>query len=666
MLELELKLNDWSHAYYVLDKPSVPDSEYDAALKELQALEDAHPELKSVNSPTERVGAEPKSILKKHEHSSRMLSLANANSLTDLQRFYDRAARILEESKDFFPTMAEEKIDGLALSLVYVDGRLEVGATRGNGLVGEEITDNVKTIHDIPLTLRTKVKGRIEVRGEVFMENSAFEKLNESLAEKGQKLFANPRNASAGSLRLLDSKITASRPLRFFAYQLLGEELDQSQALKRLAELGFRVNSKSRLIKSMDQAEKLIAEYEAIRSSGKMDYDIDGLVFKINSRDQANRLGAISNSPRWGVAYKLSPLEVLTQVESIEVQVGRTGVLTPVANLAPVSVGGVIVRRATLHNEEQLRLKDVRAGDEVWIRRAGDVIPEVVGANLSKRKIGAEEFKFPTACPVCKQKVLKDKSAYRCINPECPARVVERIKHYVSRKAMDIRGLGEQWIENFFELGFLSNLADLYELKDRAVEIQGLEGFGEKSVEKMLLGLEESKKQSAERFLFGLGIPLIGEATARDLLASAGSLSKLFKLSIEDLQEIANIGPETARVFFETVRLETFIDEIEKLKSHGLSAFEQEVKGAGPDAALKGKVVVITGTLSKARDFYKDNFLKLGANVSNSVSRKTDLLLAGESAGSKLEKAQAFGVEVVSETQLGAWLKRQGASNSWL
>jgi DNA ligase (NAD+) len=657
--ELIEELNDWSYSYHVQDDPKVPDSVYDRALLELKQLEAENPSLKFPDSPTLRVGDKPRESFKKFRHSFPMLSLANAFSKDDLIRFYERAARVLGESKDFFPTLVEEKMDGLALSLVYEDGILTVASTRGDGEVGEDVTENVRTIADVPLQLRIKKSGRLEVRGEVYMEIKAFQKLNEGLEKQELKVFANPRNAAAGSLRLLDSKITAQRPLRFFAYQIVPDKLDQNLCLAELTQLGFRVNPHHYLCEKLSDIEKLIEKYEALRKKGQYQYDIDGLVLKINSHQLREDLGMIANSPRWGLAYKLTPLEVLTKVIDIEVQVGRTGAITPVANLEPVNVGGVVVRRATLHNEDQLKQKNVRAGDTVWIRRAGDVIPEIVSVDMSKRPSSSVEFKMPVKCPECSTKLIVDKSALKCPNSLCRARVVERIRHFASRDAMDIRGLGDKWVEKFYETGFLKTLPDIYRLPELKNKLYELEGLGEKSVDKLLEAIEASKSRSAEKFLYGLGIPLIGEATAREMLSGASGLEHLFDYKEKDLKEIPNIGPETIRVFLEVVSEPNFKDELKQFKKFDLKAFEKLQKDNTPKP-LQGMSIVITGTLSKPRSVFQEHLRSFGATVSDSVSSRTTLLVAGESAGSKLEKARKLNVETVDEAGLKSWLAQKG------
>jgi DNA ligase (NAD+) len=655
--ELSEKLREWSYWYYIKDEPKVPDSEYDLVLKELQKLEEANPDLVLPDSPTQRVGAKVRDSFKKHKHTQPMLSLANAFSEEDLEKFYERAARILATSHKFLPTLVEEKMDGLAISLIYQDGILTVASTRGDGDIGEDVTENVRTIADVPLKLRGKYPTPIEIRGEVYMEIKAFEKLNESLSNNELKVFANPRNAAAGSLRLLDSKITAQRPLRFFAYQIVGLELDQDKALEKLSEWGFRVNKNHFLCDELSDIKVLVDKYEKLRLSQNLKYDIDGLVLKINSAHLRQELGTIANSPRWGLAFKLTPLEVLTKVENIDVQVGRTGALTPVAHLEPVNVAGVVVKRATLHNEEQMKNKDVRVGDTVWIRRAGDVIPEVVSVDLSKRPKNSKAYKMPTHCPVCGSKVTLTKSVWRCLNNFCSARVVERIKHFASRNAMDIRGLGEKWVEKFYEKSLVKRLPDIYLLKSKRNELLDFEKLGDKSVENLLIAIENSKEKTADKFLYALGIPLIGEATARDMIHAAGDINKLWNMSQEELSQIENVGEETARVFIETISRPEFQEELKELQTFNLKAFEKNFSsGDQEEKKLSTYTIVITGTLSQSRSYYQEKLRSWGALVTDSVSKKTSIVLAGEAAGSKLEKASKLGVKVMNEVEFVAWL----------
>ena len=660
------KLNQWGREYHIFDSPSVPDSEYDAALRELRELEALHPEFKMPDSPTHRVGGPVREGFTKHQHLFPMLSLANAYSIDDIESFFERARRFLKISDEaFIESVVEEKMDGLAMSLTYVDGILTRATTRGDGEVGEDVTDNAKTLREIPLKFRMvpglNLPQTVEIRGEIFLDHKGFASINDSLMKSGQKLFANPRNAAAGSLRLLDSKVTASRPLRFFAYQIAGGKTisgleSQMDVLSTLSQLGFSVNPRHSRVQSLEQIRALLEKYEGYRAHGttELDYDIDGLVLKINNTQTAEALGNIANSPRWAVAYKLAPLEALTVIEDIQIQVGRTGALTPVAHLKPVSVSGVVVSRATLHNEDQIRVKDVRINDTVWIRRAGDVIPEVVRVDPSKRNLQSRSFEMPTQCPVCHTPVAREKSAIYCPNTQCPAKFFERAKHFCSRRAMDIRGLGDQWIEKFIEMGFFKTLPDIYRLREHRPELIALEGRGEKSIDKILQAIEDSKAQSPARFLFGLGIDLIGETTAEELIAAVGSVERLFTLNEGRLLEIPNVGPGTAQTLVAASARKDLMQEISEFKELGLDeAFRVlEARSQTRKGPLVGLTFVITGTLSKPRDFFRDQLKELGANVTDSVSKNTHYLLAGEKAGSKIDKAQKLGVSVLNEGDL--------------
>ncbi|MBS1985617.1 MAG: NAD-dependent DNA ligase LigA [Bdellovibrionales bacterium] len=664
--QLIRQLNDWAHAYYVQDDPQVPDAEYDAALQELRQLEAQHPEAVSPDSPTQRVGRPARKGFTKHTHLAPMLSLANAYSLEDVQAFFERAQRLLDRDSADFDCVVEEKMDGLALSLTYTNGVLQMGTTRGDGEVGEDVTDNVRTIHDIPLRLRDPdgLPQTVEVRGEVYMDHKGFHALNARLEKEGQKVFANPRNAAAGSLRLLDSKITAERPLRFFAYQCLGLEANQITVLKRLQKLGFRVNQNFKLIHNVAEVKELIARYEQIRKEASLPYDIDGLVIKINEQKLVRDLGTIANSPRSAIAYKLSPMEAFTVVESITVQVGRTGALTPVANLKEVLLSGVMVARATLHNEEQIRAKDVREGDTVWVRRAGDVIPEILRVDLDRRPKNSKPFAMPTECPACGTAVARSKSSIYCPNLACPAKTVERFKHFCSRHAMDIRGLGDQVIERFYQLGYLKSLPDIYRLPKLRPQLIELDGLGEKSIDKILEGIEASKTRGPARLLFGLGIDLIGEKTAEDLIASTGSIEKLFALSEEELMNLNEVGPETAQSVLRASQDKALRAEIKALKELGLKEAFKEVAVAAvnQEGPLAGMTFVITGTLSQPRDHFRDMLKAAGASVTDSISKKTHYLLAGEAAGSKLQKATQLGVAVIGERDLPKLLRGKKTS----
>lgn len=709
--ELTQKLNTWSRAYYVEDNPLVPDADYDKALQELRSLEEKHPEFRDPASPSQRVGGPARAEATKFRHAVPMLSLANAFSVEDVENWLSRNRKILVKEDGRYanaalPFVMEEKLDGLALSVTYRFSEthgthvMESAATRGDGTEGELISENVRTMHDVPLSLEKKASAKlqkmgadhIEVRGEVYMEEKAFEKLNESLESAGQKIFANPRNAAAGSLRLLDSKIVASRPLRFFAYQWIdaGRRIDsggqtgaggakagkrdgQAATLKLLSELGFRVNSNWKVLKGADELEAEIEKYVEIRKkqgAAMLDYDIDGLVLKIDDGRAIEILGNIANSPRWALAYKLPALEALSFIEKIDVQVGRTGAITPVAHLKPTNVAGVVVSRATLHNEDQIRAKDVREGDTVWIRRAGDVIPEVVKVVTEERGKKSKPFAMPTHCPACGSELEQIKSTLTCVNIQCPAKGVEQIKHFASRKAMDIRGLGDQWVEKFWDLEWMKSIADIYRLHERKAELYEMEGLGQKSVDKLLEAIEKSKSQSAERFLFALGLDQIGLATAEELLqqeATQGKIDKLFSLKEEALEQMPNVGPETARSIRRTATDAKFQELLKELKGLGLkkcfvsTEFVADAGGdesqAGSGKPLSGLTLVITGTLDRSRDLIKADLKKLGANVTDSVSKKTSYLVAGESAGSKLRKAEKAGVPVLGQSGLDELLK---------
>lgn len=649
--ELTQKLNSWADAYYAEDNPLVPDSVYDENLKKLRELEGLHPDLKLPDSPTHRVGAKVREQFQKFSHKVPMLSLSNVFSMDELKAFLDRAARHMGTTQPPFPLSCEEKMDGLAISLHYKNGNFHLGATRGDGETGEDVTENLRTIRDIPLKLIGDYPNEVEVRGEVYIELKAFERLNEKLQKEGKKLFANPRNAAAGNIRRLDSSITAKMPLRFFAYQVVGMNLDQSQALQKLSNWGFKVNSNWKLFNDLKSIEKSVREYEDIRKNLSRPYEFDGLVFKVDSFELQQELGFVTNSPRWAVAYKLPAIEMLTQIQKITIQVGRTGVLTPVAHLKPVNVGGVIVQRATLHNLDQIRAKDIRAGDTVWIRRAGDVIPEIIKVVQEERPANAPAFEMPARCPECQEKIIASKSQHKCPNPLCPAQALERLRHFASRGAMDIVGLGDEWIEEFFNNNLLQNPSDFYSLKKHKEDLLQKEGLGEKSVEKMLAAIDKSKNQSASRLLFGLGINHVGERTAQDLLQHAGSFLELTQMNFEQLILCSGIGPEIAQSVSGYFSKNEVKKEIQKLQHHGLQAFKEKIEKIS-DGPLSGKIFVITGTLSTERSLLKKRLEALGAKVSDSVSKKTNYLLAGENAGSKLTKAREIGVQILSETEL--------------
>ncbi|HEB59274.1 MAG TPA: NAD-dependent DNA ligase LigA [Gammaproteobacteria bacterium] len=657
--QLREEINYHNYRYYVLDDPQIPDAEYDRLLRELQDIESRYPELITPDSPTQRVGAAPLSEFAEVRHEVPMLSLGNAFSEEEVHDFDRRVRERLQvESVEY---TAEPKLDGLAVSLRYEDGLLVQAATRGDGYTGEDITQNVRTIETIPLRLLDRQPPAVlEVRGEVLMSKAGFEALNARQREAGEKLFANPRNAAAGSLRQLDPRITAQRPLEFFCYALgkvEGMQLpDRHDAvLARLRDMGIRVN---REIRTVAGIEHCLAYYRDILARrDKLPYEIDGVVYKVNRLDWQERLGFVSRAPRWAIAHKFPAQEELTVVEAIDVQVGRTGAVTPVARLKPVFVGGVTVSNATLHNQDEIDRLDVRVGDTVIVRRAGDVIPEVVAVIKERRKGRPRRFHMPTHCPVCGSEIvrLEGEAVARCTGGlYCAAQRRESIKHFASRRAMDIEGLGDKLVEQLDEHGLIHDVADLYAL--RAEDVARLERMGEKSAENLIVAIEKSKRTTLPRFLFALGIRLVGEATALTLARHYGTLEAIEAASVEDLQTVPDIGPAVAESIHAFFHEAHNLEVIEKLRQRGVSwpTMEKPPAGAQP---LAGRTFVLTGTLSgMTRDEAKAALQVLGAKVSGSVSKKTDYVVAGEAAGSKLARAEALGVKVLDEDEFRALL----------
>ena len=657
--QLREEINYHNYRYYVLDDPQIPDAEYDRLLRELQDIESRYPELITPDSPTQRVGAAPLSEFAEVRHEVPMLSLGNAFSEEEVHDFDRRVRERLQvESVEY---TAEPKLDGLAVSLRYEDGLLVQAATRGDGYTGEDITQNVRTIETIPLRLLDRQPPAVlEVRGEVLMSKAGFEALNARQREAGEKLFANPRNAAAGSLRQLDPRITAQRPLEFFCYALgkvEGIQLpDRHDAvLARLRDMGIRVN---REIRTVAGIEHCLAYYRDILARrDKLPYEIDGVVYKVNRLDWQERLGFVSRAPRWAIAHKFPAQEELTVVEAIDVQVGRTGAVTPVARLKPVFVGGVTVSNATLHNQDEIDRLDVRVGDTVIVRRAGDVIPEVVAVIKERRKGRPRRFHMPTHCPVCGSEIvrLEGEAVARCTGGlYCAAQRRESIKHFASRRAMDIEGLGDKLVEQLDEHGLIHDVADLYAL--RAEDVARLERMGEKSAENLIVAIEKSKRTTLPRFLFALGIRLVGEATALTLARHYGTLEAIEAASVEDLQTVPDIGPAVAESIHAFFHEAHNLEVIEKLRQRGVSwpPMEKPPAGAQP---LAGRTFVLTGTLSgMTRDEAKAALQVLGAKVSGSVSKKTDYVVAGEAAGSKLARAEALGVKVLDEDEFRALL----------
>jgi DNA ligase (NAD+) len=645
--------------YYVLDDPKIPDAEYDRLLRQLQQLEGAHPELITPDSPTQRVGAEPLGAFAEVEHQVPMLSLDNVFSDTEFEDFDRRVRERLDLGEVVYA--AEPKVDGLAISLLYQDGLLVRGATRGDGRRGEDVTLGVRTIHCVPLRLSGHGYPRqLEVRGEVYLPRSGFEALNQRALASGGKTFANPRNAAAGSLRQLDPRITASRPLAMFCYgfgQVEGGELPDTHSgvMQRFIDWGLRVSPELATVRGPAGC---LAYHRALEQRrDNLDYDIDGAVFKVDPLRQQRELGFVSRAPRWAVAFKFPAQEQLTRILAIDVQVGRTGALTPVARLEPVNVAGATVTNATLHNEDEIRRKDIRIGDSVIVRRAGDVIPQVMAVVLERRPPDAREFHLPERCPECDSEVLRveGEAVSRCTGGlYCPAQRKQAIKHFASRRAMDIEGLGEKLVDQLVEKGLVSSPADLYRLT--AASLAGLERMGDKSAANLVQALNGSKQTSLARFLFALGIREVGEATAQSLARHFGDLAPLMAADQETLQRVPDVGPVVAAHIVSFFRQPHNREVIDELRLAGVCWPAEAAEGAQPQP-LAGKTVVLTGTLSRPRAELKEQLESLGAKVSGSVSAKTSYVVAGADPGSKLAKAQDLGIAVLDEDELHRLLR---------
>jgi len=652
--ELRERLRYHNYRYYVLDDPEIPDVEYDQMFRELQAIEQAHPDLRTEDSPTQRVGGAPVSGFGEAQHLMPMLSLDNAFSAEELQAF-DRRVRERLETEDEVDYFAETKLDGTAISLLYEDGRLVRGATRGDGRTGEDITHNVRTIDSIPLRLRSEgYPRRLEVRGEAYMPKAGFRALNARLAGEGSKTFVNPRNAAAGTLRQLDPRIAANRPLEFFSYGIGYSEggampARQSDILQRLREWGIRISPLSRLVRGVEGC----LEYydDCARRRDELPYEIDGVVFKVDRIALQQELGFLSRAPRWAIAYKFPAQEVTTIVRDVNFQVGRTGALTPVARLEPVFVGGVTVSNATLHNLDEIERKDVRVGDTVIVRRAGDVIPEVVRVLHERRKGRPRRIKQPGKCPVCGSDVVRPEgqAVARCSGGlVCPAQRKEKLRHFASRRAMDIEGLGAKVVEQLVEQGadghVIKTPADIYALDEEP--LASLERMGEKSARNLLKAIERSKNTSLPRFLFALGIPEVGEVTAANLARHFGDLDALATADVEALENVPDVGPVVARHVHEFFCQPENLRVISAIVEHGVHWPVEEVSSRG--SALDGKTFVLTGSLaSMTRDEAREKIESAGGKVSGSVSSKTDYLVAGTDPGSKLKKAEELGVEIL-------------------
>ncbi len=659
--DLRKKIHYHNYRYYVLNEPEISDAEYDKLFKELEELESKYPELVTPDSPTQRVGAKPLEEFGTYEHSIPMLSLNSVLDQTEVRDFDERVRRSLGIEEGKIEYVVEPKIDGLAMELVYKNGVLSVGSTRGDGKTGEEVTQNLRTIKTIPLRIFSDPPPPpvLEVRGEVFIPVSKFKELNEALGARGEKMFANPRNAAAGSVRQLDPKVTASRPLDFFAYgvgRAEGKEFStQWEVLNYLREIGFKV---SPLIRRFENIQDVIEYHEKVKKErDELDYEIDGIVVKVNSIEQQERLGTISRSPRWAIAYKFPAREEFTKVKNIVVQVGRTGALTPVAVLEPVSIAGVTVSRATLHNEDELRKKDVRIGDTVVVERAGDVIPEVVSVIKSKRTGAEKEFRMPDRCPVCGAEVMKEGPIVRCIGVSCEAQLKERIKHFASLRALNIEGLGGKVIEQLVDRNMVSDAADLFFLTKR--DLLKLDRMGDKSAQNILNAMEKSKHTTFSRLIHALGIRHVGEHTASLLADHFRDLESLRNASYEDLISVPEIGPEIAKsilLFFKQESTKVLLDKLERAgvsyEKKGVGVAEEEVR-----KILEGKTFVFTGRISMPREKAKEIVERFGGRVASSVSKRTDYVVAGEDAGSKLEKAEKLGVKVIDEEEFRAMVK---------
>lgn len=647
--ELVSKLDQYSHEYYVLDQPTIPDEEYDELYRELVELEETYPELTQNNSPTQRVGGTLLEGFEKVAHDTPMLSLDNAFSEDELMAFDRRVAQLVDGPYSYH---CELKIDGLAVSLKYENGKLQQAVTRGDGTVGENVTANVRTIKSIPLTLKKPLT--LEARGEIYMPKSSFIALNEKREEQGEAVFANPRNAAAGTLRNLDPKVTASRNLSVFLYALtnVSEQPVETQdaALTMLDQLGLKTNPERKVFESMSDVWSFVEDYQEKRTS--LPYEIDGIVIKVNELDNQEKAGYTVKAPRWAIAYKFPAEEARTTIRDVEWSVGRTGVVTPTAIMDPVQLAGTTVQRASLHNIDLMIEKDIRLGDTAVVRKAGDIIPEVIKVDADERSEDSEPYVFPTHCPACDSELmhLEDEVALRCMNPSCSAQAKERLSHFVSRNAMNIDGLGERVVSQLYDKGLVKDVADLYYLEKEA--LLELDKIADKSAENMLKAIDASRSNSLERLIFGLGIRHVGSKAARLLAEEFETIDQLKAASLEAITLIEGIGDKIAdsiHSFFELEEAEELIDKLKKAEVNmtytGIKRKEVET-----DSMFADKTVVITGKLEQfTRNELKEKLIELGAKVTGSVSKNTDYLIAGEEAGSKLTKAESLDVPIIDE-----------------
>jgi len=649
---LKEKIRDADYKYYVMADPDIDDFAYDKIFRELSEIEKEYPDLKTDDSPTQRVSGEPTKAFKTVVHKIPMLSLSNSYNFEELIEFDKKIKNILENEK--YEYVCELKFDGLAVSIIYENGKLKTAATRGDGSKGDEVTQNIKTLRSIPLSTKNKIISNYEVRGEVFFNKEDFIKINEEQELKGEKIFANARNTAAGTLKMKDSAIVASRALKFFSYFIYTDEIkikSHLESIKILEELKFPVNKLYKKAANINEVKIFCDEIEIVRDS--LPYDIDGVVVKVNSIEQQEILGSVSRSPRWAIAYKFKAKETETKILSIICQVGRTGTITPVANLKPVLLAGSTISRATLHNFDEIKRKDIRENDFVKIEKGGDVIPKVLEVVLNKREKNSKPFPIPEKCPVCNTNLDKpeDEVYYYCPNYNCPAQVKGRIEHFVHRNALEIEGLGESIIEIFLENGFIKNYSDIYDLKLKRENILKLERFGVKSADNILNAIEESKNKPFDKVLFALGISHIGERTSKILSKHFGTIDKIMQSTEDEILSIHEIGPKIAESIAKFFKDKKNIELINKLKSAGLK-FEIEKTISRENINFKNKTFVLTGTLDNYKREDAQKIIEdFGGKVSSSVSKKTDYVLAGKEAGSKLEKANELGVKILEEKE---------------
>lgn len=648
--ELHDLLNQYSYEYYVKDNPSVPDSEYDKLLRELIDIENAHPELKTDDSPTVRVGGEAQSSFEKVNHETPMLSLGNAFNEEELRRFDER----IREHIGKVEYMCELKIDGLAVSLKYEDGRFVQGLTRGDGTTGEDITENLRTIHAIPLKIKEPLN--VEVRGEAYMPRRSFMRLNDEREKNEEQPFANPRNAAAGSLRQLDPKLAAKRKLSVFLYSVNDftdfNATTQSDALDELDRLGFKTNHERARVEDIEGVLEYIKKWTKQRE--QLSYDIDGIVIKVNDLDQQDEMGFTQKSPRWAIAYKFPAEEVVTELKDIELSIGRTGVVTPTAILEPIRVAGTTVSRASLHNEDLIKERDIRIGDSVIVKKAGDIIPEVVRSIIDRRPNDAKPYRMPTHCPSCGHELVRIEGevALRCINPKCQAQLVEGLIHFVSRQAMNIDGLGNKIIQQLYHHQLIKDVGDIFYLTKE--DLLPLERMGTKKVENLLSAIEHAKQNSLEHLLFGLGIRHLGAKASQILAEKFETMDRLLKVTEEELVAIHDIGDKLAQSVVTYLDNEDIKALIEKLKDKNVNMTYKGVKSSEIEGhpEFQNKTIVLTGKLQQMTRKEATTWLEMqGAKVTSSVTKSTDLVIAGEDAGSKLSKAEQFGTEIWSESQ---------------